>query len=156
MTCETWPTGHLLRPFMQIGFCWYTHYATLRSDSLQLSRTTITRAAFGQPQPRPCRYQICAANTNAALLDRPTQHEHHKRLKVLPRVQYRCQTVCLFCVVAPYAKDRIRCRGSCSTNVKEIDSEELLKLCDDADLTFDQCIAPGKASVAGLSASTCM
>ena len=68
----------------------------------------------------------------------------------------RLSVVYLFCVVAPYALDRIRCRCSCSTNVKEIDNEELLKLCDDAGLTFDQCIAPGKASVAGLPSSTCM
>jgi len=44
----------------------------------------------------------------------------------------------------------------CSTNVKDIDFEELLQLFNRAGLAFDKCIASGKASDDGQSAGTNM
>lgn len=110
---------------MQIGLGGHIQLATLSSlHQLHRPLTPASHPYLGQAHAhlrhRYYKSQLRVTPLDStALLERPPQHEHHKRLKVLPRIQY-------------------------STNYKELHCEELLQLFSSAGLAFDQCIAPGK------------
>ena len=71
------------------------HFRTSGSLKTSLGQRSLGQTAVQgiSPQAPLGLYKLrrgrVASSSEVALADRPLKHEHHKRLKVLPRVQYR-------------------------------------------------------------------